>query len=49
MVRFGSVRTVVALAARQGLKLHQMDVTCAFLNGEPEEEICMKQPEGVWS
>ena len=46
MVRFESVRTVVALAAQQGLKLHQMDVTCAFLNGELEEEIYMKQPEG---
>ena len=39
MVRFESVRTVVALAAQQGLKLHQMDVTCAFLNGKLEEEI----------
>ena len=39
-------RTLVALAAQQGLKLHQMDVTCAFLNGELEEEIYMKQPEG---
>ena len=46
MVRFESVRTVVALAAQQGLKLHQMDVTCAFLNGKLEEEIFMKQPEG---
>ena len=46
VVRFESVRTVVALAAQQGLKLHQMDVTCAFLNGELEEEIYMKQPEG---
>ena len=44
-VRFEFVRTVVALAAQQGLKLHQMDVTCAFLNGELEEEI-YKQPEG---
>ena len=42
VVRLESVRTVVALAAQQGLKLHQMDVTCAFLNGELEEEIYMK-------
>ena len=46
MVRFESVRTVITLAAQHGLKLKQMDVTCAFLNGELEEEICIKQPEG---
>jgi hypothetical protein len=46
VVRFESVRTVVSLAAQQGLKLHQMDVTTAFLNGELEEEVYMKQPEG---
>ena len=34
VVRFESVRTVVALAAQHGLKLHQMDEKTAFLNGE---------------
>ena len=28
------------------MKIHQMDVTAAFLNGDLEEEIHMKQPEG---
>ena len=46
VVRFESVRTIIALAAQHGLKLHQMDVTTAFLNGELKEEIYMKQPEG---
>ena len=46
VVRFESVRTVIALAVQNGLKLHQMDVTTAFLNGELEEEVYMKQPEG---
>ena len=45
MVRIESVRTVFALAAQQDLKQHQMDVACAFLSGELEEEIYMKQPE----
>ena len=45
VVRFESVRTVIALAAKYGLKLHQMDITTAFLNGDLKERIYMKQPE----
>ena len=36
---------MIALAAQNGLKLHQIDVTTVFLNGELEE-VYMKQPEG---
>ena len=46
VVRFESIRIVIALAVQFGLKLHQMDVTTAFLNGELKEDIHMKQPEG---
>ena len=46
VVRFESVRTVIALAAKYGLKLHQMDIATAFLNGDLKETIYMKQPEG---
>ena len=46
VVRFESVRTVIALAVQDNLKLHQMDVTTAFLNGELKEQVYMKQPEG---
>ena len=46
VVRFESVRTVIAFAVQNDLKLHQMDVTTAFLNGELEEEVFMRQPEG---
>ena len=46
VVRFESLRTIIALAVNNGMKLHQMDVTTAFLNGELEEEVYMKQPEG---
>ena len=42
VVRFESVRTVIALAVQNGLKLRQMDATTAFLNGE----LYMRQPEG---
>ena len=46
VVRFESLRTVIALAMQNGMKMHQMDVTTAFLNGELQEEVYMKQPEG---
>ena len=39
VVRFESVRTMIALAAEHDLKLHQIDVTAAFLNGELKESI----------
>ena len=46
VIRFETVRMMIALAVQNGLKLHQMDVTTAFLNGKLEEEVYMKQPEG---
>ena len=45
-MRLESVRTIIALSVQYGLKLHQVDVTTAFLNGELEEEVFMRQPEG---
>ena len=46
VVRLESFRTLVALAVQHGLKPHQVDVTTAFLNGELEEEVYMRQPPG---
>jgi hypothetical protein len=37
---------LIALAASNDLLIHQMDVKTTFLNGELDEEIFMKQPEG---
>lgn len=37
---------MIALACEEGLKLHQMDITTAFLYGDLEETIYMKQPKG---
>ena len=45
VVRSESVRSVIALASKNGLKLHQVDITTAFLNGDLEEEVYMRQPE----
>ena len=46
VIRFESLRTVIALAVQNGLELYQMDITTAFLNGELHEEVYMRQPEG---
>ena len=49
VVSFESIRSIISIAAKNGLKLHQIDVKTAFLNGELSEEICLKQPEGFVS
>ena len=38
VARYTSIRSIIALAASMGWKLHQMDVKTAFLNGEIEEK-----------
>ena len=46
VVKMEFVRTLIATAVQRGLQLHQVDVATAFLNGELEEEVYMRQPEG---
>ena len=46
VARFKSLRLLLALAVQNGLTVHQMDVTTAFLNGTLKEEVYMDQPEG---
>ena len=46
LTRINSIRMVLAIAALKDLKVHQMDVKIAFLNGDLNEEIYMEQPEG---
>jgi hypothetical protein len=46
VTRITSITLLIAIAAIHDLKIHQMDVKTAFLNGDLEEEIYMDQPEG---
>ena len=39
VVRQESLRVLITLSVQSGLKLHQVDVTTAFLNGTLEEEV----------
>jgi hypothetical protein len=41
-----SLRVIMELVAHFDLELQQMDVKTTFLNGDLEEEVYMKQPEG---
>ena len=42
-----AIRMILAYACSKDIKVYQMDVKSAFLNGELEEEVYIKQPEGL--
>jgi hypothetical protein len=46
VARYTSIQTIISLTASMGWRLHQMDVKTTFLNGEIEEEVYIKQPDG---
>lgn len=46
VIRFETLRMILALSHNKGYHVHHMDVSTAFLNGDLEEEIFMKQPLG---
>ena len=46
VARIATIRVLIAMASIYKLVIHQMDVKTAFLNGELDEEVYMKQPEG---
>ena len=45
VARFATIRTLFAIAAGLGLRVHHMDVKTAFLYGDVNEEIYVEQPE----
>ena len=44
VARYSSIRSISALLAQMGWKIHQMDVKNYFLNGMIEEEVHIEQP-----
>lgn len=47
--RYASLRSFIALAARHGLTIRQLDVKVAFLNAKLEEKVYVKPPLGYKS
>ena len=46
VARLESIRILLAYANHHNITLYQMDIKSAFLNGEIEEEVYVKQPPG---
>lgn len=46
VARHDTIKLLLAMAAQRNWKIHHLDVKSAFLNGELEEEIYVRQPEG---
>ena len=46
VARLEAIRIFLAYAAHKNMKVFQMDVKCAFLNGILHEEVYVEQPEG---
>jgi hypothetical protein len=44
--RMEAIRMILAYACSKRIRVYQMDVKSTFLNGELEEEVYIKQPEG---
>ena len=46
VVKYESLRAVLAIANQHNMEIHQMDVNAAYLNGDIDADIYMRQPEG---
>ena len=47
VIKFATLRTLLALAASHDWEIEHADVKVAFLNGDPDAELYMRQPEGM--
>jgi hypothetical protein len=46
VARMELVRLILAVAAHEGWPIHHVDIKSAFLNGELEEDVYVRQPSG---
>jgi hypothetical protein len=46
VARMEAIHLLLAYACSKNIKMYQMDVKSAFMNGELEEEVYIEQPEG---
>jgi hypothetical protein len=46
-LKLDSLRIMLSIAAMEDLKVHQLDVVNAYINGRLEETIYMEPPEGL--
>jgi hypothetical protein len=46
VARYTSIKSIMAITAEMGWKIHQIDVKTTFLNGFIEEEVYIEQPQG---
>ena len=46
VVRMETIQAILALVPLMGLKIHQLDIKGAYLNGILKEKVYMQQPEG---
>ena len=46
VARLESIRILMSIACTMNFKLYQMDLKCAFLNGQLNEEVFVEQPKG---
>jgi len=47
VVKFDSIRSILAISEAEQLHLRQLDIQTAFLFGDLNEEMYMRQPEGL--
>lgn len=46
VIRYSTIRMVLALAAEHNLYLHHVDISTAYLNSKLEEDVYMRPPDG---